>query len=315
MLQQSPEGSAYVNQIKDQRIQDLLSVVKEQMNATLPLTLNKRCDERFGFSDSSEEHLAIPYIANKIPSPTSRFKNPNTIMNYTTQTYLTKGIPHPILKDIIGKFQKDAMQEVSLDSAKHIKDTAAHKGFLDSAKHIKDTAAHKGFMELCGNDDSYNLMRINDKDIERMANRLQSDPNLMFAFLRRYIYPDVKIFPKEISANALSLVNMLFEVQGFTGTPWNSETYHNKLATLPEIGTDGKTLAILWKRSKDLIHGISTSSFPTVLDQLLNLPLAKEKFNAIIDSGSLFNGVVDNDSVARELLERLPASHQRRGLL
>src|SRR5262249_9023729 len=101
LLNKSEVGSQFVENIQDKHLKDLLAIVKEELNVTIPLTLSKRCDERYGFSLSPDEHLAIPFVANNIPSQTSRFKNPNTILNYTTQTYLIKGIPPFILKNII----------------------------------------------------------------------------------------------------------------------------------------------------------------------------------------------------------------------
>jgi hypothetical protein len=280
------DDQGYVDGLKDPIIRNHLSILKEEFNHILPLTLSKRCGEHYGFSDNSTEYLAVPYLANNQPSKVSRFGNQYELINYTTQTFLKKDIPLNLIRNMVEDLKQKAIQEIS------------HKRALP----VHKTRAYADFLELCGGDASYNLMRCGGSEMAKIAVSVKSSHNALFKFLRSFVYPHIVSHEEKLSANALTLTDMFSEVQGFTGTPWNQITYHNKLDTYPEKGTDGKTLGILWKNSRDAVDVLASDRFPEVLDQL-----HLERYHAFIDTGSLFNGV-DDETVAKAMLKKLPAS-------
>lgn len=283
------KGDWYVADLKDFHIQDLLAIVKEELNELLPLTLSKPIDFRYGRSSNPRELLAVPYVGNMRPSPTSRFGNPYELLNYTTQAFLKQGVSPDVLKTLVENLKQQALQEIA----------------KDPSRTVKETGAYKQFFALSG-DANMNLMRVSQQEIEKIAERFKNDKNALFNFLEQYVYPLVTIHPEKLTSHHLTLVDQLSnEAQGFAGTPYNQVLYHSRLKTLQEVGSDGKTLGILKKNSSDKIHNLASNEFTNVLDHLLGGMDTASPYRTLKDAGAIFNGV-ENRFVAEEILKRVP---------
>jgi len=284
-------GDLYVASLKDEKLQNALAIVKEELNELLPITLSKTLNFRFGLSDDPQEVLAVPYIGNNKPSPTSRYGNPYELLNYTTQMYLLQGIPESTLRALIKRFQEEALKELA----------------IDATLTVKQTEVHKQFLALCGGDEAMNLMRMTDRDFAKLTLRYKQNKEAVFEFLEKYIYQLVTIYPGKLTSHHLNLVDLFSEqVIGFTGTPWNKDLYHGRLRTLIEAGTDGKTLGILKKNSSKILS-LESNKHVEILDELFKGMESTSPYRTLQDAGAVFNGI-DNQTIAEEILKRAPAS-------
>ena len=281
-----------------------LALYRQQLNHILPLTLCKVCDTHYGFSEKSTHALAIPY-SNGAPNETSQFGNPYELLNYTLLTYLNKGVEVKIIQAHVALLQNKALNEL-----------AQHPGIA-----LEDTDAYRAFKQLCGALKMPPFLKCAATDLQAITQalnatrRLPGKENRLMAFVQTHVLPEVKIYPAKLSLNAQGLVDFFEQTQGFTGTPWNSDTFHEKITTLKDTGTDGKTMAILWQQGQG--HCRQLVLKPELTDpQRLEIALAASviasqnghpDFRAIIDTGGIFKGL-DNLAIAHALLKGLPES-------
>ena len=296
---QSKEEQAEIAKAPQRHV---LALYRQQLNQILPLTLSKVCDTHYGFSEKSCHPLAIPY-SNGTPNESSQFGNPYELQNYTLLAYLLKGVDKKIVEAHIQVLQSKALQE----RAQH------------PERVLEDTGAYREFMELCGTSGKWPFLKCPEEDLIALTKALNatrhlpSKDNRLMAFIRKFALPEVKVHPAKLSINAQGLVDLFLQTQGFTGTPWNSDTFHEKITLLPDLGVDGKSMAILWSQCQGQCHKLElppTSSIPAKLEAVLvNSVLATQRsqshFQAIIDTGGIFKGL-DNQVIAQELLKGLP---------
>lgn len=284
-------------------LRHLLALAKEHFNHLLPLTLGKACDTHFGFSAHWGKSLAVPYIANNTPNEITQFGNPYELLNYTMITYSKKGIPFDIMSNYIENLRNSATKEKA----------------ADPKISLEETMAYQSFFVLCGGDKKISFLKTSPEDIKAMAKRLHEtrvlsvDKNQFIDFLKNYILPDIKMHTMKLTMDGIGLASIFDQIQGFTGTPWNSDTFHDKIKTETTIGTDGKTIRLLWKQCQKRTFGLSSTAFPAILDNLLNTQKGVKDFRAIIDTGAIFNGV-NNEIVAHEILMRYKSDSKIKGV-
>ncbi len=102
------------------KIKNSLAILKEQINALLPLTMKKQVDEHYGMvpegaTVSQSPWIAIPYHGSNNPALNAQFGTPLEIINYTIQQYLAKGLPIKILET-----ELDALRHEAIDYMKKI---------------------------------------------------------------------------------------------------------------------------------------------------------------------------------------------------
>lgn len=262
-----------------EELRDLLSLAKAQLLLLLPLTLNKNIDEQYGFRGT--EILAIPYVASNTPSLHSHFGNPYEIVNYTIQAYLQKGIPEDVIKREITNLQKLALKE-SL-----------------AAGRVEETRAFHLFSEIS---DERDLMHLSSKQQNDIAKTINATPKFLIAFVKHFILPSIQMHATKVSGNSQDIVSLFARVQGFTGTLWNSQTFHPSLTPVPEKGTNARILIALWRKLQQSIF-ISKGSRPQeLIDEIFRDSKIKNAL-AIIDAGGCFKGV-NNEAVASMILEK-----------
>ncbi len=129
------------------------------------------------------------------------------------------------------------------------------------------------------------FLGLNDEDIAKLAKAFRDDPPDLYSFAKKFLLPAVIMHGRKLSSTPYTLVNMFFEVQGFTGTPWNSLTYAKSLQTLRDRYSAGKTAGIIWKNSQT-VHALQTSDMNTMINEIAALH-AKGDYHALMDVGAL----------------------------
>ncbi len=160
---------AFVAEIHNPRIRNLLASFKEQLSSLFPLVMNKILGENFGplptewRSDQPDmDFIAIPYHGSDNPAKRALHGTVTEILDYTLIMHLAQPISHEIID----------------------RETAALKDILDKEKEgfvgsIEDLESYKTFYRLNGNDHSYKLKEtLAPASGKRWQNILTSTPSL-----------------------------------------------------------------------------------------------------------------------------------------
>ena len=305
LMETDSSGEEFVKGLLSEELRDSLAVLKDEINKVLPLTLNKKCFVNFGPSGNPSIRVAIPYSGNNKPVETSQFGNAYELLNYTAQMYLKTGITPVRIKELFKDLRAQAKEE--------IRD--------DSDLKYSDTTAYKEFVELFGKEHGGKFISASDSDIESLCKSINQKPSTLFIYLKRYIFPKVKIYTKTLNSSPYSLFDMFAKVQGFTGTPWNTMTWPDPVSwdapvkstsaikpateALKAKGVDGKTITILAEKSDKDIQILTTTDHDKILDGLITAKAVTNGMRALIDTSSLFSGA-SNALVAKKILDRLP---------
>lgn len=297
----------YVSSLRTNHAQftDLLALLKEELNTLLPLTLSKRFCVDYGPSKRQQRtgrslrSLAIPYNGNDSPVENSEFRSADIIMNYTLQSCWKTGIYASDVLAFVKRLQDQAIQEKAI------------KGF----KSILETEAFRTFKNLCGNQLEISFLDANLSDCQKICNCINAfrdtDQNAFFDFVSENILSQIKIYSNQITCSAIDVVGLFKSTIGFSGTPWNSETYAERLRKSTEIaeGVDGKTAILLYAKTQqpDGIRTFKkTTKFPELLDELIRI-----QDDALIDTGAIFNGQ-PHENVAQAILSLLQKRNSKK---
>lgn len=285
---------------------DTFALIKEELNNILPLTLNKRYCVDFGPSQKKGSFLralAIPYIGNNVPVESSEFRSPDIIMNNTIQSCWKSGIKLEHMEQLIAQLKTESTREKILSGLDNEEETAANKAFREMCgpklKHLKLPGCSKADCQIII--DSLNAAR-------------KDDPKRFLDFVSDQILTRIQVYPEQITSTAIDFAGIFKSIIGFTGTPWNSETFAEPLrkATQKAEGTDGQTAVPLYEMASapNGIRTLKGTGFPNVLSELI-----RPEDDALIDCASVFNGQ-DNEKVSQAILKLLQSrSSQKKGVV
>ena len=97
---------------------------------------------------------------------------------------------------------------------------------------------------------------------------------------------------------------MFKTAHGFTGTPWNSGTFHERLGCVNAEGTDGESFNSLMQKVDDIRSLERDGNYTDVINSLT----INESTRALIDCGALLRGA-SNDVIAEALLEKVKSEN------
>ena len=279
------EGNAYVATLPRQ-MQHQLAIARYHFKDLLPLVLSRRCGEHYGYSDRPGQNLPVPYVSSGVPSPSAEFGFPYALLDYAVLTLEKEGPSPTLLAKIFTNLQQQARKEQTINPRLPLTETKAYREFRD----------------IVGHDADVPFFNTPASTIQEVADKLKQHHPNKYAFAKKYLFPDVTIHPRKLTSTPYTLVNMMAETQGFTGTPYNSDTYPRQLQTLRDPQSAGKTLGIIWQNSK-VVRQVSDTGTITVDDLVSRIPLAP--YHAYIDVKATFNDM-PNQSVAEAMLRALP---------
>lgn len=277
----SKEIDLFIATIPEEDIRDLICLAKEEISSTLPLTLGRIDNVNYGLS-SEDPWLAKPFLGAGVPNPTSQFGNIYELAHYTIQAHLHKGIPPQLIEEYIAELRKSALDQMS-------------EGF-----DVDTTKANKLFCELTKGDNKFSLFQMDKEKFADLAAIINQNVEQKMQFLRTAILPKIQIYPEKISCNGQNLISMTYKAMGFSGTLWNSKTFHPSLNSQADLGVDGKTLFLLWEKCPPVVRCLQEDSVLELCNQ------AVTGFDALIDCGGLLRNAADNEVVARQILESSP---------
>lgn len=271
--------------------QHTVALCKEQICKLLPLTLDKKPNKHYGrlsqlnYKENFEHEIAIPYIANDVPSKRSQFASPYETLNYTIQINKIFGLTSFVVKQFIETLQNQANHEKILSG-----------GLITSTD---STEAGKLFKELTHFPRSLASIDVkNLKEMEEIYNLISKESDVVDYCLEHFILTKIKIHPVILRHNSLNHTSMYRSFQGGSGTILSPFIFDERSIFESEsaIGTDGRTIDHLI--SKNTTVHLATTNDPFV--EIAKLLKQNNKMRAIIDVGSYFYGI-SNFDVAHQL--------------
>ncbi len=280
----------------DPKVRNLLARYKEQLSQLLPLTLRRNLNEHYGASHQDPiANIAIPYMANNVPSERSRFANHREAMNFTIQMVKKQGIPTEVLHNYLAKTQDVARSEL-------VK--------MPWLRSIDDTPTGVAFNPLLPA--GYTLSGIaleNEATRHELFAACQPHQPLISRVLLDEILPKQAYIPEILSSNAHTHVEIYRSCQGLTGTPDSNTTWHPRLQFNAQLfpATNGFIIDRLVSKATE-IRGIDMlASLDVLLRQMLD---GRRDVHAIMDICAVFKGE-PNVKIAYALAEYLQRSQSK----
>ncbi len=254
-------------------IKNKLALAKEMIESLLPITLLKQPDEHFGLSKrDTHVKIAIPYHGSNNPVEGSRFGTIYETINYTYQLYLKKGIPKDLLLKTIHSLKKQFANESNNRLITGIADSDAFKRFQQFAS----TAA------------SVNAFINIDNNINYVWELVNQNPQNIISFVDLFILPEIDVFSKHTRVTPQLYTWMFNQVNGFTGTLWNFDSFPEGMQSFPSQKATGKILSNLYKNSFEDVHIIKeASSLKQLVNRIFSLNDGDD-IHALIDVGAYF---------------------------
>ena len=254
-------------------LKNALAFARSEIHIFLPATLNKLYGIHYGFfpknapGTSTDLCLAGPFKGANRPNLGSQFGHYTEVINYTAQAYHKTGISAEML-------QKEVERIIAAVKLEGHFEISENKSYLEYQNLVGSKLAAK-----------FPLFQAKGVNLAKLAKEISLQPRLLNHFLKVYVLPHIGLHEKRMSSNAQTLSGSFHSLVGFTGTLADSETFPDKLGVQRAVGTDGKTISLLWKNSRTAVKALSTTD--NVLASLAEM-LKDHPFSVIIDAGAFF---------------------------
>ena len=242
----------------------------------------------------------IPYAASNTPIINSEFDDDIERISFIYQDYLQNGVSYPQVYQIIAEMQKRALTELrSAESNEfsNVLNTEAAKEFEDFIKKVDPEGKVGASITLSG---------INDpKMVKVLVAAINSSPKSRLAFCQSQVIRKMKQYSAQVNSMSTEAPELVRNFGGFTGTPWNIHTYHDKINAKPNLGVDGMTWALMLGRKVDIQTFPFDAEKP--IDSLLSHIDIVGNCQAVIDTGAYLRGTSNeefNDRVLELARER-----------
>ncbi|KAG9413019.1 hypothetical protein AC1031_016040 [Aphanomyces cochlioides] len=283
----------------------LLNLSRDWIRSLLPHCLSKINRVSYGLLRShhvQETHtpsrllLAVPFVGKDVPSRSSEFAHPDVLIGLTILAYRYEGIRRSDAKTIVSQLKNDFSRQLGPRDERPA--CVLFRSWITEG--LEKTQSVHGVLPLP-------LFQLNDaSQVTRLLQLIQLLPSVVYYYVRQHVFPSCMNFQKlKVSAcgHELGSSSLFARRIGFSGTPSN---------LLPlDLGT-----CYYEPQSDGNIFSVLTSPQVTTLERKLNwtatsllrdIATSDPPFHALIDTGALITGL-DNEQVARYLLEHLPPS-------
>lgn len=265
-----------------------ITTLKAFINKGFGTTLGRIGNVNYG-RDPISGIWTIPYKVSNTPQINSEFDDDIERLAFTYQDYLQNGVGYQQVYSSIARMLKGAGNELrAAEDATLLTlgDTECGKEFAIFLKEI-DPTGKLGPLNL--------VSAVTPKRIEAIVKHINKSPERKHSFCYRQIASNMKLFGAQIYSNSQDLVEMVHSFGGFTGTPWNLHTYHDKIHAEKSTGVDGKTWALMLGR-KIPIHTFEFDAEKPV-DSLVKGLDVVGNYQAVIDTGAFLKGIDNHEFI------------------
>lgn len=275
-------------------ILNFLAVQKESLRTVFVLTATAQFGKHYALNREGEE--AIP-AEEGIPQWDSLFGSPLERLYYTLFAFMKTGISQEVVRKDLEEMTDTLRKEVSGREIDE-KEWEKHPLVLQ-------------FREKYGTALTLKLSPYKDEEIKELTDWVNDHPKSQVELIRAHIFPEVKIYPKQIESSTHLFALIARKVGGMRGM---SGTFFNR-ATFPDVF--GRTLL------STTIHEVTERLKRTSPQEVRLLPLKadpKEQLEALANVQQLAPGsIIDTTGhfskvkmgeFSRDMLDRLPARIQ-----
>jgi len=272
------------------KLQDIFAVYKEQINELLTLTLSKQLMSHYGpskyISDGKDYLLTIPYHMGRQSVNGTQFGTELEIINYTFQMYSESQFTVEVMKEVVELLQEKIK-------------AAQIEGYDLSV--IPDAIF---FSEMFDGERKFDIFALTDDDMADLADIVNGDINKALNIVFRVIIPEMKIFQRQLNADAQVFGILFKKIQGFSGTVWNSDTYAKVITEVMKSNADAKTLSLIWNDDPVRVVSAVSTNDPEHIKEVIRkiIETQDNKPCSLIDAANIFAGI-PNEQMARFLCE------------
>ena len=98
------------------------------------------------------------------------------------------------------------------------------------------------------------LFHYKEAEFEALHRQVNSGVASKLDFASRIVIPLLETAAKQLTFTPHNLAQLIEKSAGFTGTLWNQTSLNPALKMDPALGTDAKTLLLLWENSMNQVH-------------------------------------------------------------
>ncbi len=256
-------------------------LLRHYLCKTLPVTLSHAGNVHYGRAVDGMN--TVPYKANNTPSQ-AEFGEQFERIGHFIQDYMQNGLSSVQVQTWVNTLLKRIQDEMH--------EVLTHTGSLGA---YEETPTHLSFKKDFPNLD---LVKISQNSLyfNQLMEAINKSDQTKINFLQTWIFPLLTMSSTQLSANAHDLVNLVKSFSGFTGTPWNTDTYHSHIRSdeAQLIGTEGKTVDLLVKLFQEghlHIHSFKLNPHKPLDSMLQAFPKFLDTYDALIDAGYYLKGV------------------------
>ena len=273
-----------------------ITTVKAFIDRGFGTTLGRSGNVNYG-RDPDSEMWTIPYKASNNPNIGSEFDDDIEKIAFTLQDYLQNGVTYSQVSQILGRLRVRALKELRDSDPENlisINETQSGKEFQEFLKEIGQEG--KGRFNLSIMD--------HPKHLQALVELINGTPEARLAFCHTQVVKKMKSFPTQIHSVSTDVADIVRNFGGFTGTPWNLHTYHDKIHAEKNLGVDGSTWALLLSREVPIhtFHFDAEKPIESLTEQLD----IGGRYQAVIDAGAYLRGT-DNVDFIDKCLEQAKA--------
>jgi len=317
----SEDVKEITDSIEDEKLQDSLATYSEQINKLLHLTLPKQLQGHFGpqliqsssarnYRDGVQQFLlGIPYRLGRRSSPGTQFGTELEIVNYSLQMYAEVGYSPDQMVFVLGALKERIAMSLRDNPSLPLEEIPEYSFFVQSF----DPEKKYNILELVP---SYETLKkaseanislkdtvSNFEEVVDITKFVNEDSEKVLDIFQKVILPEMKIFPRQLNADA-QLFGILFkQMQGFSGTLWNVDTFAKSFSKVILSDTDARTLALVWNDDPvGVIDTVKPSNEQSIKDAIEKIVTTKSNRPAsIIDAANIFGGI-PNEEMCRLML-------------
>lgn len=256
----------------------LFGLLRTEISEILGSTLQRTAEENFALSKENRDYLIpLPCSSAGNVIEGAEFSSHFETINYIHQFYRKVPIRKKDVKKFLLGLKEQALSEWEmLGGGVHADNTEIGQQFFQ--------AFHRNITEFDPETEEhleeFTALLNEKKAVEAQALEL---------FLERMVFPQIDVFTKQLRGTSRNLLSPFRSVQAFTGTPFNWRTYHHRLNTVKNPGTDGQTIDLL-RGKQTPVHKVEDESVEGVLTKVLagKTPDKINALSAFIDVGATF---------------------------
>ncbi|NCF70521.1 MAG: DUF3638 domain-containing protein, partial [Chlamydiales bacterium] len=306
----------------------LLFLAREEISSIQKDCLKRNAKEHYGISkelnSGAEERYAddvapetsptiIPFKATQTPSEGSLFSSPYESCTFAAQAYRTmeisKAETRNFIEDLIKKARKECEIGLRLEETPTvIKFRELFAGNIVEGEDVGDLLRYTSHLEtrIPQFQEVFNLLKKDNREV-------------LHYFLETRVHPQLFAFKYKLRSTPQNHAQIPRSIQGFTGTPWNRDSYNPRIKSAVELGVDGTTIDHMIQK-QGVVMSVDTTRDVSALtlleaDREQNTAEVSRPLRAIIDTAALLKNY-SNKQVAEDLLRAFSSEaagnpHQR----